>query len=313
MPRVSITLANKNDLQMLLVTVLSAVEELSNIDGEIIVVDNSDLEYKECVEFLLSGQIRDGMVRLIHQEESSGAAAMERAAQESLGEYLFYTDSHTMIGHGTIAACLDFYDRHKGEPIAFVHPYLQWAHNSKSARKSSFRLHRNNLGSWGKQIQVECKIPWKGMPHMVPKEVYRAIGGYGCLAEHYVGWGGLIPYLGIKPWLFGYENWAIPTGVSYHFGEYPAVCRDHIKYRLYAGNGRYQPGTSHAVSAYVFGGEQFLQEQFNPAKMYRYFADYKQALSLAKKIGEEDRKWIQENQKISIYELLENPPWGKDF
>jgi hypothetical protein len=238
---------------------------------------------------------------------------MERAAQEAQGEFLFYTDSHSLIGRDTITACLRFFKRHEGEPIAFVHAPIQWAHNSSKARKVSFRLHRNSLGSWGKMISSECKITWKGMPHMIRKEVYDAIGGYGCLAKHYVSWGGLIPYLGIKPWLLGYENWGIPYGVSYHFGEYPKVCRDKVKYRLYGRCGDYPAGASHAISAYVFGGEQFLREQFEPSKMDRYFADIDQAIAIAKKVGEEDRQWMLKNQKMTIYELLENPPWGKDF
>ena len=313
MPTVSIIIANKNDLQMLLVTVLSAVEELKGINGEIVVVDNSDKEYRECVKSLLAGQIKDGTLRLFFQDKSSSAAAMERAATEAAGEYIFYTDSHTLIGRDTIKSCLRFFRRHQGEPIAFVHAPIQWAHNSKSARKISFRLHRNVLGSWGKMISQECKITWKGMPHMIRKDVYHAIGGYGCLAEHYVGWGGLIPYLGIKPWLLGYENWGIPYGVSYHFGEYPKVCRDKVKYRLYGRHGDYPAGASHAVSAYVFGGEQFLRDHFESTKMSRYFADINQAIKIAKKIGAKERQWIKARQKISIQELLDNPPWGKSF
>jgi glycosyltransferase involved in cell wall biosynthesis len=309
---VSVIIANRNDLQMLLVTVLSAVEDLKG-RGEVVVVDNSDEKYKECVKSLLSGQIKDKTVRLFHQEKPSSAAAMERAAKEAEGKYLFYTDSHTLVGQGTITALLRFFNRHQGEPIGFVHAPIQWAHNSKSARKVSFRLHRNVLGSWGKMIKKECKITWKGMPHMIEKETYHAIGGYGCLAENYVGWGGLIPYLGIKPWLLGYENWGIPYGVSYHFGEYPQVCREYTKYRLYGKHGDYPAGVSHAVACYVYGGEEFLKQNFIKAKMDRYFTDIGTAIAMAKKIGGEERNWIKENQKISIYELLENPPWGKDF
>lgn len=313
MKKVSVIIANRNDMQMLLVTVLSAVEELRGIDGEIVITDNSNDEFKPCIEALLSGQIKDKTVRLIHQKKASSATAMERSATEAAGEFLFYTDSHTMIGRGTIKSCLRFFRRHKNEPIAFCHAPIQWAHNSSRARKVSFRLHRNDLGSWGKMITKECKITWKGMPHMIRKDVYEKIGGYGCLAENHVSWGGLIPYLGIKPWLLGYENWGIPHGVSYHFGEYPQVCRNDIKYRLYGKCGDYPPGASHAVSAYIFGGEKFLKKVFVPSKMERYFADYDQALTLAKKIGGKERKWILANQKTSIWELLENPPWGKDF
>lgn len=313
---VSVILANKNDLQMLLVTVLSAVEDMKGINGEVVLVDNSDIGYWPMVDSLMSGQVKVGAVRVIHKKDASSAAAMELAANEAKGKYLFYTDSHSMIGSGTIPAMLDFYRRHEGEPIAFCHADIQWAHNSPLNRKTSMRFHRNALGSWGKHLTTEQKITFKGMPHMIPAEVYKAIGGYGCLAEHEVGWGGLIPYLGWKPWLLGFENWGIPDGVSYHFGEYPKICREHIKYRLYTHAGRHPSGWSHAVTAYVMGGEEFLREQFSISQLERWFPGpegLNQAIAHGKKIGGKEREWMLKNQKHTIKELLANPPWGKDF
>ena len=307
--KVSVIIANRNDLQMLLVSVLSAVEALDGIDGEVVVVNNSTPAFNECVSSLLAGQIKDGTTRLIEEDTISSAKAMERAAQEAKGEFLFYVDSHSFIGLKTITACLRFFRRHEGEPIAFCHAPIQWAHNSSSARKLSFRQHRNALGSWGWMGKTEQKIMFKGMPHMISKEVYNAIGGYGCLAKNLASWGGLIPYLGWKPWLLGYENWGIPHGVAYHFGEYPQPCREHIKYRLYGNSGKLPVGGGHAIAAYVCGGEEFLRQQFAPAKMDRYFATVDMAVDLAKRVGSEERQWMKENQKHTIFELLENPPW----
>lgn len=310
---VSVILASRNEMEMLLVTVLSAVEALRGIDGEIVVIDNSDEKYCEAVKLLLSGQIYDGMVKYYRNPSPSSAATMEMAAQKAEGKFLFYTDAHSIIGYECISASLDFFKRHEGEPIAFCHTPLQWAHNSISARKMSFRFHRNQMGSWGKMTDYELKITFKGMPHMIKKEVYHAIGGYGCLAEFEMAWGGLIPYLGWKPWLLGYENWAIPKGVTYHFGEYPELCRPFTKYRRYDVSGRFPPGQAHGVAAYVIGGEDFLRQQFEPAKMHRYFASPEHALSVAKQIGAKEREWMLANQKYSVWELLENPPWGVSF
>lgn len=311
--KVSVILATRNELELLIMTVLSAVEAMHGVDGEIVVVDNSDEKFCECVKSLLSGQIKDGMVRYFRQEEPSSAATMERAAKEAEGEFIFYTDAHSLIGSQCIKKSLEFFDRHEGEPVAFCYTPLLWAHMSSSAKKMSFRFHRNNMGSWGKMTDHELKVTFKGMPHMIRKEVYHAIGGYGCLAEHHMAWGGLIPYLGWKPWLLGYENWAIPDSVTYHFGEYPKVCREDTKYRRYNVSGKYQPGQSHAVAAYVIGGEKFLRQEYLPARMERYFASVDHALGIAKEVGGKEREWMLANQKYSVWELLENPPWGKDF
>lgn len=311
--KVSIILANRNDLQMLLVTVLSAVEALEGLNGEVVLVDNSDPDRWEMVDSLMAGQVKDGTVKVYHKHEPSGAAAMEMAAEKATGKYLFYTDSHTLIGKGTIEHMLDFYSRHKGEPIGFLHAPIQWAHHSKANRKVSMRLHKNALGSWGAMPDHECKVVFKGMPHMIEKSVYQAIGGYGCLAKNHVGWGGLIPYLGWKPWLLGYENWGIPKGVAYHFGEYPPNCRELIKYRVYSAHGRFSSGWSHAVAAYVMGGEEFLKDQFEKAQISKWFnGDFGKALAHAKNIGEEERQWMLKNQKHTIFELLENPPWKEN-
>ena len=72
--KVSVILATRNELELLIMTVLSAVEAMHGVDGEIVVVDNSDEKFCECVKSLLSGQIKDGMVRYFRQEEPSSAA-----------------------------------------------------------------------------------------------------------------------------------------------------------------------------------------------------------------------------------------------
>ena len=101
--------------------------------------------------------------------------------------------------------------------------------------------------------------------------------------------------------------------MSYHFGEYPKVCREYVKYRVYGRHGKYQAGASHAVSAYVFGGMEFLKANYQSAKMDRYFNGFADAAAIAHKIGAVEREWIKKNQVITINELLDNPPWGKDF
>jgi hypothetical protein len=155
------------------------------------------------------------------------------------------------------------------------------------------------------------KIPWKGMPYMIRKSVYEAIGGLGCCAEHRLGWG-VLRYLGMKPWLLGYSNWIVPSGVVYHFGEWPESARELAKYRTYSKSGENRAGTAYAVAAYVLGGEEFLRQEWNPAKMSRFLPDLESAVAEAKRIGGKDREWILANQKVSLQDLLANPPWSAD-
>ncbi len=308
MKKLSVILAARNELERLLMTVLSAVEETRGLDAEIVLVDNSDPEYHTAVNALLQGQVKNRAVRIIRQEKPGMVVAMETAAREATGEYLFYTDAHTLIGRGAIHALLDFFERHTGEPIGFCHAPIQWAHLSDRTRRTHMSLHRTLLGEWGGCVRKERRITWKGMPHMIRKDTYHAIGGYGCLAEHGAGWGGM-RYIGIKPWLLGYENWAIPDGVVYHFGEYPLACRGLLKYRTYTHSGDIPAGWPMAVTAYVFGGEDLLRAEYDLSNMGRFFTGVEQALSEARMIGGDEREWLLTHQKRSWRDLIDDPPW----
>lgn len=312
-PQVSVIIANRNDLQMLLVTVLSAVEALRGISGEVVVVDNSDPEYTQAVGLLLAGQAKDRMLRLDFRTQPSPAATMEQAATFAKGEYLFYVDSHSLIGRDAISASLDFFDRHTGEPIGFVHTPLQWGHHSSRARLVSLSLRTTCFGRWGVAPDHEKLVSWKGMPHMIRRDVYKAIGGYGCLAEHEAAPGGLMEYLGIKAWVMGYQNWAVANGVVYHFSQYPEAIRKFVKSRNYTQSGKLPSGAAYAVAAYVFGGEDFLRRHFDNSQLHRHFPSAEAALGLAKRVGEQERAWVQANKRVGFEELLEDPPWGKDF
>jgi len=113
----------------------------------------------------------------------------------------------------------------------------------------------------------------------------------------------------MKPWVLGYENWAIPDGVVYHFGEWPESVRELVKYRTYKKSGEGRAGIAYAVAAYVLGGEEFLREQYEPAKLSRFCGDLENAVASSKQIGSVDREWILRNQTISLQELIANPPW----
>ena len=147
------------------------------------------------------------------------------------------------------------------------------------------------------------------MPYLIRKDVYEAIGGLGCLVEHRAGWG-VLRYIGMKPWLLGYENWAIPQGVVYHFGEWPESARAFAKYRTYQCSGDMRPGWPYAVAAYVLGGEEFLREEYEPAGMGRYFQSVESAVTESKRIGERDRQVILATQVRSLQDLFANPPWA---
>jgi len=314
-PALTVALASRNEIPMLMVTILSALEAMkaAGIDGEVLVVENSDDAYFRAAKDCMAGVLKDGRVRLIRQPEVSLALAIDQAHREAAGEFVFYTDAHTLIGHDTLLPLLEFHRKRYRSPerIAFVHAPIQWAHRSSSTRRTHFSLSRTKLGEWAPHTLETQRVPWKGMPYMIRKDVYEAIGGMGCCAEHRLGWG-VLRYLGIKPWLLGYENWAIPNGVVYHFGEWPVSAREFTKYRTYSKNGKGRAGVAYAVAAYVLGGEDFLRQEWEPAAMSRFMPNLDWAIAEAKRIGGQEREWILANQTISLQDLLANPPWPDD-
>jgi hypothetical protein len=308
----SIVLASRNETSMLCVTVLSAVEAIkeSGVTAEIVVVENSDEDVHLAAMDCLAGQIKEGIVRVVRLENPSIAKAIHLAHEEGKGEYLFYTDAHTLIGHNTIPALLKFHKEHKDDPIGFVHAPIQWAHRSSATKRTHLSVSRTPLGEWAGATPVEkpSMVPWKGMPYMIRKSVWADIGGLGCCAEHNLGWG-VLSYLGMKTWMLGYENWAIPDGVVYHFGEWPERVRPHAQYRTYTNSGE-KPGLARAVALYVFGGEEALRKHFSNDRLERFFKNPESTLERVKQVAELERKEIAARQVRTFDSLYENPPWN---
>lgn len=311
-PLVTVGLASRNETAMLVMTVLSALEALkaAGVDGEVLVVENSDEDMHRAACAALQGAVKDGRVRVKREADPSIAVATDRAHREAEGEFVFYTDAHSLIGAGTFERMLDFFKRHEGEPVGFLYAPIQWAHLSAQSRATHMQVQKTQLGVWAgaRKLAAEQRVTWKGMPHMIRKSTYEAMGGLGCCAEHRLGWG-IMRYLGMKPWLMGYENWAIPEGVVYHFGEWPEEVRKYARYRTYKKSGEGSVGTTVAVTAYVFGGEAFLRQE-HALHLQRFFPTPEAALEVAKKYGEEERQWLLKNQKRSLEELFETAPWG---
>ena len=309
-PSVSIVIASRNETAMLVVTVLSAIEALKSIGGgEIVVVENSENPVHNAVLDLLAGPIKDKWVRVIRQKEPSLALAIHQAHEAATNDLIFYTDAHTIIGSDTLPKLVNFFERHANEPIGFVHAPIQWAHRSRATRKTHMSVDACCLGDWSgaEPVETERRVTWKGMPYMIRRETWKAIGGLGCCAEHRLGWG-VLAYIGIKPWLFGFENWAIPDGVVYHLGEWPDSAKAHINYRVYD-DGGLKPGLGKAVALYAFGGETLLRREFSSCKLERYFASVDDAVQSAATVAAKEHALMAEKQTIAFDDLIKSKPW----
>ena len=322
-PKVSIIIANRNDVQMLAVTVRSCIEELQPItSGEIVIVDNSDESvYKALASALPVGYIRDRVMKIYRQDFPCLFTARQMAAEKASGEYIACLDSHMLVGHNTILDLTNFMDRHsKDKTLGFVHAPINWSQQHESHSRHDRDLSINELGDWNRAYDHERTITWKGMPWMCRRDWFlNSINGYGTLAKHKVSWGGGDMYLGTKPWLLGYKNWAVPTRPCIHIGPFPktnikdrkvkeVLARD--KYRLYGSSGNYPHSFGFLVSCYILGGipmmernKDMLIEKFGPALGEQKWWDK------AIELGQDEKDWLDANKVMSFEDFLERKPW----
>ena len=315
-PKVSIIISNRNDTVMLSVTVRSCIEELKPLgfgNSEIVICDNSDTEiYKRLNSIIPLKYIQDGVIKVIRQDFPCLFTARETAISNAKGTYIICLDSHMIVGRNMIVDLVDFMDsKEYDETLGFAHAPINWAHQHESRSKHDRDMSINELGDWGTSYPQPRTITWKGMPWICRREFFSTINGYGALSKHKVSWGGGDMHIGIKPWLLGFKNWAVPTSPAIHIGPFPKVDGvNNDKYRLYSTSGNFPHTFGFLVACYVLGGESMMRRNKQAIKeRFGKFINVDREWKKAIKIGSEEREWLLSNQKISFEELLKSKPW----
>jgi hypothetical protein len=203
--------------------------------------------------------------------------------------------------------------------VGFAHAPINWAHQHESAAKHDRDMSVNELGNWNTQYNHVRPITWKGMPWICRRDFWHSIKGYGSLAKHHISWGGGDMHIGIKPWLLGYKNYAVPTSPGIHIGPFPKIDTKGNpnttsvgpdKYRLYSKSGKTSQCLGFLVSCYVLGGEPMMERNASAIKeRFGRYLNIKKEWPTAISLGQEERDWILANQKISFNQLLEQRPW----
>ena len=330
--KISVIISNRNDVAMLSVTVRSALEELKPLgpdSGEVIICDNSDNEtYKLIKGAIPSGYCRDGKVKIFRQSFPCLFTARETAAKNSSGDYILCLDSHMLCGRDMILDLVNFMDRHKDDPkLGFAHAPISWCHQHESRARHDRDMTRNELGPWGSAYNYEKKITWKGMPWICRRSWFLDnLNGYGALSQHHLSWGGGDMHIGIKPWLLGYENWAVPTSPGIHIGPFPKIdtitgekdsaqvgkVGDGYKYRLWSDSGVGPHAVGFLVSCYVLGGEDMMKR--NEATIKERFGRYiniPEWWERAKQFGKDEKAWLDAHKVMTFEQLLSNKPWDE--
>jgi len=310
--KVSVIIANRNDTFMLAVTLRSVLEELSMLDGQVVICDNSDDEYWDAVQSVVPKKyIKENRIKLIRQEFPSLFTARETAAKMADGEYILCTDSHMVFGHDSIKELVSFMDR-ADDKIGFAHAPLSWMCQHESLSRHDMQ---SLYGGWGNLYDYERKISWKGMPWICRREWFlNDFNGYGVLSANRQSWGGGDLYLGIKAWLLGFENWAVPCRPIIHAGPFPTAVRKFYKYMPYSNSGLNPIYSGFLMAYYALGADSMIDDQEVCHWLTKHFKlDIKGNKNLAWRLAQEDRKWIKEHQVTAFDDLVKNPPWGEGY
>lgn len=327
--KLSVIISNRNDTVMLAVTVRSCIEAFQPLGAEnceVVIVDNSDeCIYKLLPSVLPTGYCKEGLLKISHQPFPCLFSARDEAAQIASGQYIACLDSHMLVGHNTFYDLVSFMDRHKSDTtLAFAHAPISWAHHHERAARHDRDMSTCELGDWNKHYDHERTITWKGMPWICRRDWYlnddSGLNGYGALSKHKISWGGGDMHIGIKPWLLGFKNWAVPTRPCIHIGPFPKIDlgADNSsspagpdKYRLYNSSGNYPHTFGFLVSCYILGGEPMMRrnESILNHKFGKYL-DIKKWWPKAIELGQEERDWLLKRQKMSFEQLLHNKPWN---
>ena len=334
MKKLSVIISNRNDITMMVITVRSCIEAFKPIgieNCEIVIADNSDPAYYSRLQAALpTGYCRDKTLFIYRQEEPCLFSARELAAEKANGKYIACLDSHMLVGHNSFLDMLNFMEKHEGEKIGFAHAPINWAHQHERRSRHDRNLDQNELGPWGTAYKEERKITWKGMPWICSREWFldreKGLNGYGALASKRISWGGGDMHIGVKPWLLGFENWAVPTSPCIHIGPFPKsdtvkgdsnstiISRkidDVDKYRVYSSSGNYPHAFGFLVSCYILGGEaMMLRNKAAIKERFGRYIDLDKHWEIAKEVGKEEREWLLNHQIMSFDEFIAKKPWN---
>ena len=320
--KLSIIISNRNDIVMLNVTLNNAIEMLKTIgegQGEIVICDNSDKKFYELMPIAYPvGWLKQGLVRVIRQEDPGFTTARMTAAKESKGEYIFCVDSHVLFGLNTLRDSVDFMERHRSDPhLGFGHPPIRWAHQGPAAVKHTLKVSDDNLpnGGWDCTYTTERKMFWKFMPWICRRDWFLdTLQGYGTHAWERMSWGGAEQLMQVKSLMLGYENWAIPTDPVIHIGPYtPEVIKTgQYKYRTYGAHGNFPHGFGVLVANYVCMGPE-LGYKLSKAGEVKFKNRHKFNIDdywdKVVKVSHKEYEWLNANKKYSYMELITQKPW----
>jgi len=208
--------------------------------------------------------------------------------------------------------------------LGFAHAPVNWAHHHQRSAVHDRDMSVNELGDWNRAYSSPRTITWKGMPWICRRDWFLGpLNAYGALSQHKISWGGGDMHIGIKPWLLGFKNWAVPANSAIHIGPFPKINlkgdskvdasgeANGYKYRLYGKSGEYPHAFGFLVSCYVLGGEKMMLRNKEAIKnRFGRYINVDKWWQQAMVLGHDEKKWLDERKLMTFEQLLERQPWN---
>lgn len=343
MDKVSVIVRCRNEFPTILGTLHCLYDDLEScgIPCEIIVVDNRSDDYTaDILTDKYRRWVRAGILKVVrYTDKFSTWCAINAGYKEATGDIIVVADAHISVRHGTLKSICS-----KAEELGGLwHVPLQMWGDDEHIKLFGMdpRLVER---FWGDP----CRYPPEGIDLTSPWKIPMAgaclfavrreeIESFGFYDRAFGPYGGGEPYLCLKWWMFGSSVNLDPSGLVRHaFGtrhSWRCVNKERLaRNHVYMRDGRitrelkvgdeylsYNAGYSvpnnefyfnFLLAAFLIGGDSWLKLlSQNIGKKFRNTEELDQLCLSVSQVGAESRDQIVEKSKLTLDDLLRDPPW----
>ena len=303
--KLSILISQRNDPFGTLITIRAIMEELKvcNFNAEIIVVDNSDNKEKIKTFYdIAEGFIKREEIKLIYLPKPCLFSARDLGVSAAKGEYILVLDSHCLLYYNSLKNMIAKADSLPNLGVLFGAMCYSETHELDAfVDREVDTFYPIRLFAYLES--PDClKVPLRGMPYLIKRELFNEMRGYEPLSTHKLVWGGGDFLISFKPLILGYDNYVYTKVGAIHLGPF----RDGGFFTKSFNQG--DPKAPHRyigmlTSAFVIGGEKLLDMRCKALSKYNPTYNFTRTKSLAYEYGSEFRRWLTSRAKRTYDEI----------
>ncbi len=308
MPELSVVLATVNDSLACNLTCAHIIQQLESdsIDYEIILVDNNSLPEEKAILEQFLRYHKEFPIKYFNFDIQGTIPIHAFGIEKASGKYITMPEPHVLLTPHYYKIMLDKFKKLKSQGVEMLFSAFT---TGTIARKEEDVIYgtvllentnpfeRTGTSSGPIKTSVEPTLSGAFCAMICEKEWLIKIGNM--FPDAFVRAGGYVAeaiLLGTLTWMFGKKCYLLPS-----------VLLEHPVYRIHKGPGRNENMyNSMAVGSYIIGGKDFLDRL--PGRYGGYEDGIMEDVI---KTSEYARKFVEENAKYTLKELLKN--WNEIY